>query len=198
VIVGLTGGIGSGKSEVAKLLAERGAVIVDTDAIARDLVEPHGPLLSELVREFGASIVGPEGRLDRRALARIAFADEGKRKRLNDILHPAILKQTLAEISRHASSAVVVVVVPLLFESGFDKNCQTVIAVVAPVELRRRRVLDRGGMDETDLAARIRAQLPDAEYERRAQIVVRNDGDQAKLGREVDAAWGRLKTSPTL
>lgn len=191
MIVGLTGGIGSGKSTVAKLFADRGAHIIDTDVIARDVVEPPSPLLDRIAAEFGKDVIGPEGRLDRSALARIVFKDAGKLRRLNDILHPAILKRTLADIAKHAPTAVTVVVVPLLFESGFEKNCDTVVAVVTPAEVRRQRAMERGFSSE-DFDARMRSQLADADYARKARIVIRNDGDLQALAREVDKAWSEI------
>jgi len=192
MIVGLTGAIGAGKSTVARLLAERGAIVVDTDAIARAVVEPPSPLLDSIARIFGPEMIGPGGRLDRARLARKVFADDEQRRRLNELFHPEILKRTLAEIGRHPSSAIVVVVVPLLFESDFERNCQVTVAVVASADARRRRVLERGGITEEDAAARMRTQLPDDEYARRAQIVIANEGDFQALEREVSAAWQKI------
>lgn len=192
MIVGLTGGIGSGKSTVARMFAGRGAAIVDTDAIGRQVVEPPTPLLGRIAAEFGGSVIGTDGRLDREELARIVFADDAKRRALNDILHPAILKRALTEIAAYPSSAVVVVVVPLLFEAGFERQCDVVVAVVTPASQRRERVIARGAPPE-DVDARMRSQLADAEYERRAQIVIRNDSDLAALEREVAAAWVTIK-----
>lgn len=189
MIIGLTGGIGSGKSMVAKLLAQRGAAIIDTDAIAREVVEPPSPLLQRIASEFGPHVIARDGTLDRSALAKIVFGDEAKRRRLNEITHPEILKRVLARIGEHPPSATVVVVVPLLFESGFERNCDKVIAVVAPAAERVQRVVARDGSTESDVRARMRAQLPDDEYERRADIVIRNDGEEAALRDEVDAAW---------
>jgi len=192
VIVGLTGGIGAGKSLVADLLARRGAAILDTDAIAREVVQPPSDVLDGIAREFGRGVIGADGALDRAALAKIVFADETRRRRLNELTHPEILKRVLSRIGAYPPSEVVVVVVPLLFESGFDRNCQAVIAVVAPEAMRIVRVMVRDGTTEADVRARMRAQLPPEEYERRHAIVVHNDGDQAALEREVDAVWRRL------
>lgn len=189
MIVGLTGGIGSGKSDVARMFQERGAIIIDTDAIAREVVEPPSPVLDRIRDEFGGAAVGPRGDLDRDAVAKIVFSDETKRRRLNELLHPEILKRVLNRIGQYPPSAVVIVVVPLLFESGFDSNCQSVIAVIASEELRLRRVIARDGIPEADVRARMRAQLPDSEYASRADVLVRNDGDEAALEREVDRAW---------
>jgi dephospho-CoA kinase len=196
MIVGLTGGIGAGKSLVADILARRGAVVIDTDQIAREAVEPPSPVLDRLREEFGPEIVGPDGRLDRDAVASIVFADESKRRRLNGIMHPEILKRVLARIGLHPPSAVVVVVVPLLFESGFERNCDKVVSVVAPRAQRLARVVKRDGLSEADVAARMGAQLPEDEYERRTALVIRNDGDEAALEREVDRIWTAIVPRP--
>jgi dephospho-CoA kinase len=192
MIVGLTGGIGSGKSAVARMFQEHGAVIVDTDAIAREVVVPPSPVLDAIRAEFGDAVIDASGALDRDAMAKIVFADEAKRLRLNELTHPEILKRVLARIGRYAPATMVVVVVPLLFESGFDRNCQKVVAVVAPQEVRLRRVMDRDGASEAAVRARMRAQLPDGDYERRADLVIRNTGAEADLRGEVDAAWDAL------
>lgn len=192
MIVGLTGGIGSGKSAVARMFQERGAVIVDTDAIAREVVTPPSPVLDSIRAEFGDGVIDATGGMDREAMARIAFADEAKRRRLNELTHPEILKRVLSRIGQYAPATMVVVVVPLLFESGFDRNCQKVVAVVAPEDVRLRRVMGRDGAAEADVRARMRAQLADGDYGRKADIIIRNAGGEADLRREVDAAWDAL------
>ena len=192
MIVGLTGGIGSGKSAVANLLAKRGATVVDTDVIAREVVEPPSPVLDKIVSEFGASVIGPSGALDREALAGIVFKDERRRQRLNEIMHPEILKRVLARIGGYPPSAVVVVVVPLLFESGFDRNCNAVIAVTAPESERVARVMRRDGMSEADVRARMRVQLAQPSYEDKATWIVRNDGDEGALEKTVEKLWPAL------
>jgi dephospho-CoA kinase len=195
MIVGLTGGIGSGKTAVAKMLSDRGAVIVDTDVIAREVVEPPSPALDRIREEFGQDVLTADGRLDRGSIAKIVFADEAKRRRLNEITHPEILKRVLATIGRYPPSTVVVVVAPLLFESGFERNCQKVVAVTAPEAIRLRRVMERDGSTLADVRRRMRAQLADDEYERRADLIVRNDAGAEALTREVDAAWRALTSA---
>jgi dephospho-CoA kinase len=192
MIVGLTGGIGAGKSAVARLLAERGATIIDTDAIAREVVEPPSRVLERIAQEFGASVIAASGALDREALARIVFADEHKRARLNEITHPEILKRVLARIGGYPPSAIVVVVVPLLFESGFDRNCSAIVAVTAPEAVRVARVMKRDGSSESDVRARMRVQFPESGYEGKATWIVRNDGDEAALEAAVDRLWPEL------
>jgi dephospho-CoA kinase len=195
LIVGLTGGIGSGKTTVAALFAQKGAVVIDTDIIARDVVAAPGPLLDAVRHAFGDAVIGPDGRLDRPALARLIFSDEAKRNKLNELMHPAILKRVLSAIGAAPPGAVVVVVVPLLFEARFEGNCDHVVAVVASPELRRQRIAERDGLTGTEIEARMRAQLPESEYEKRADILVRNDGNLTSLGREVDAAWKKINDS---
>ena len=192
MIVGLTGPIGAGKSTVAELLQRHGAIIIDTDQLARDVVAPPSAVLDALAREFGPGIVRADGTLDRAALAAIAFADPAKRAKLNALTHPAILKRVLALIAQQSPSAVVVVVVPLLFESRFQDNCNAVIAVVAPAALRRMRLQTRDGLSIADIDARMQAQLADEDYAREATLVIRNDADREELERQVDAAWRRL------
>lgn len=192
MIVGLTGGIGAGKSAVAGLLAERGATIVDTDVIAREVVEPPSPVLEKIADEFGPSVIAPDGALNREALAAIVFTDDERRRRLNEITHPEILKRVLARIGGYPPSATVVVVVPLLFESGFDRNCNAVIAVTAPESIRVARVMKRDRMSEADVRARMRVQLAESGYEGKATWIVRNDRDEAALEAEIEKLWPAL------
>lgn len=192
MIVGLTGGIGSGKTTVAALLAQKGAFVIDTDVIAREVVASPGPILDAVRQEFGTAVIGSDGLLDRPALARLIFNDEAKRAKLNALMHPAILKRVLSGISVAPSGSIVIVVVPLLFESGFELNCERVVAVVAPPEQRRERIAERDGLTGTEIEARMRAQLPESEYVRRADVVVRNDGNLTALGREVEKAWKKI------
>lgn len=173
-------------------MAGKGAYVIDTDAIARDIVTPGSPVLERIRAGFGPSVVDASGELDRAALARIIFADPDKRARLNGLTHPEILKHVLALVGAQAPGTVVVVVVPLLFESGFQKNCDLVVAVVAPRELRRQRIAARDGLDEAQIEARMQAQLPEEDYQRHAHLIVRNDGDLAQLGREVGRVWLRI------
>jgi dephospho-CoA kinase len=192
VIVGLTGGIGSGKTTVAALFAQKGAFIIDTDALAREVVRPPSPQLQAIRAEFGSEIIGADGQLERDALARIIFSDERKRAKLNELMHPEILKRVLGLIGSQPPSKVVVVVVPLLFESNFERNCDRVVAVVAPPDLRRQRIAERDGLTGSEIEARMRTQLPESEYERRADVIVRNDGNLTALGHEVDRAWEKI------
>lgn len=192
MIIGLTGGIGAGKSTVAALLEQKGAFVVDTDLIARDVVAPQSPALEAIRREFGDGVIRPDGTLDRAALGRIIFGDEAKRNKLNELTHPEILKRVLAIVGAQPADTIIVAVVPLLFESGFDRSCNQTVAVVASPEIRRARLQERDGTTGSEIEARMKAQLPDAEFERRAGVVIRNEGNLTALGREVDRAWDTL------
>ncbi|MBC5805342.1 MAG: dephospho-CoA kinase [Candidatus Eremiobacter antarcticus] len=193
MIVGLTGGIGSGKSTVAAMLAERGACVVDTDAVAREVVAPPSPVLESIRAAFGDGIMAADGTLDRAALARLVFSDEKKLAQLNRLTHPAILKRALATIAMLPKDALVIVVVPLLYESNFERNCHSVIAVTASEDTRRRRLHERDGLTDSDIQARMRAQLDASEYERRGAFILPNDGDREELRLAVDQVWKRLR-----
>jgi dephospho-CoA kinase len=197
MIIGLTGGIGSGKTTVAALFAQRGAFVIDTDVIAREIVQSDSPVLEAIRQEFGDEIILSDGSLDRPALARIIFGNEAKRTKLNQLTHPEILKRVLAIIGAQPSESIIVVVVPLLFESGFDRSCDRSVAVIASPELRRHRLQERDGLSVSEVEARMRTQLPDAEYEKRADIVVRNEDNLTALGREVDRAWQTITGAQT-
>ena len=143
-MIGLTGGIGSGKSTVASLLAARGAVVIDADVIARQVVEPGSPVLAQLAERFGPDIIGPEGRLDRPRLAEKAFVSDETRKELEAITHPAIGEEFLRQVAAAPEGAVVVHDVPLLVESKNPAQYRAVIVVEAPRELRLERLEARG------------------------------------------------------
>ena len=193
MIIGLTGGIGAGKSAVADFFSRKGATIIDTDQIARDVVAPPSPVLDALAAEFGSDILRADGTLDRTALAAAVFGDRDRESRLNEITHPAIRERTLAAMRALPASEMVVVVVPLLLQSGFDSYCDQVVSVVAPRAQRVERAMRRDGMSSGQVEKRMAAQLSDEEYEKRADIVVRNDGDMDALERAVDEAWSELE-----
>jgi dephospho-CoA kinase len=156
--VGLTGGIGAGKSTVAGRLAEHGAVVIDADKIAREVVEPGTEGLAELVAEFGRDILAPDGSLDRPSLAAKAFANDEARNKLNAIVHPKIGKRTAELVDKAAPEAVVVHDVPLLVENGLAPVYHLVIVVDAPEDVRLARLTGPRGMSEVDARNRIAAQ----------------------------------------
>ena len=197
--VGLTGGIGAGKSTVARMLAARGAVVVDADAVAREVVEPGTPGLAAVVVEFGPAILDAAGALDRAALARLVFADPEALARLEAILHPLIAARSTELVTAAAAGPVVPVVVhdvPLLVERGLSAagGYDLVVVVDAADELRLERLVQRG-MAEADARARMAAQAGREERRARADVVITNDGDPAELEAQVDALWVRL-TAP--
>ena len=191
--VALTGGIGSGKSTVAGFLAERGAVIVDADAIAREIVEPGQPALEEIVKSFGARVLRPDGRLDRGALAQIVFADPQALARLNAITHPRIATLSAQRLDAVPADAVVVYDMPLLAEQGPAalQGWDAIVVVDAPEDLRVSRLVARG-LSADDAQARVQAQ---ASREARLSIathVLDNSGSESGLRAQVDALWNGL------
>jgi dephospho-CoA kinase len=194
LLVGLTGGIGAGKSTVAELLAARGAVVVDADQVARAVVEPGQPALAKLVERFGDGILDTDGRLDRAALAKVAFSDEESHRDLEGITHPAINEEFTRRVAEAPSDAIVVLDVPLLAESeqARKRPYQTVIVVEAPREVRLARLAARG-VDRADAEARMNAQAGDAERRKMATYVVDNGGDRTALEHRIDELWSDLE-----
>jgi dephospho-CoA kinase len=191
VRVGLTGGVGSGKSTVAALLAEHGAVIIDADAIAREVVEPGTPGFAAAVAKFGESIVGPDGRLDRPALAAIVFNDEAKRAELNAIVHPLVGQRTGELMAATAPDDIVVYDVPLLVESNLAAGFDLVVVVEASTDTRLARLAARG-MTEKDARERMAAQASDDQRREVADAVIGNDGSLEELRDNVDDLWDLL------
>jgi dephospho-CoA kinase len=195
LLVGLTGGIGAGKSTVASLLAERGAVVIDADQVARDVVEPDQPAFAALVEEFGPDIVGADGSLDRTELAARAFATPEGKAALDAITHPAIHAEFGRRMVEAPPDAIVVLDVPLLVESktAAERGYEIVIVVEAPEEVRLDRLEGRG-LDRADATARMRAQASDEARRAVATHVLDNGGDHTALVAQVDALWSDLRT----
>jgi dephospho-CoA kinase len=195
LLVGLTGGIGAGKSEVSARLAALGAVIVDADRIAREVVEPGTDGLAAVVAEFGEGVLRPDGSLDRDALAAVVFGDESARRRLNAIVHPLVGARTMELIAAAGEAdphAVVVNDVPLLAEGGLRDRYQVVVVVDADPQTQLARLVGRRGMTEADARARIAAQATREQRLAIADHVIRNDGDLADLHRQVEQVWAAL------
>jgi dephospho-CoA kinase len=194
-LVGLTGGIGSGKSTVAGLLRTKGATVVDADEVARAVVEPGEPALAALVERFGAGILDPDGRLDRPALAAIAFADEDGRKALGEITWPAIGEEFERQIREAPADAIVICDVPLLVESkaAAARPYMAVIVVEAPLDLRLDR-LEIRGVPRDDAERRMAAQATDDERREVATHLIDNGGALDSLARQVDEVWADLVT----
>jgi dephospho-CoA kinase len=196
VRIAVTGGIGSGKSAVAARLAAHGAVVVDADRIAREVVEPGTPGLAAIVAEFGDGILTPEGSLDRPAMAAIVFADPERRAALEAIVHPLVGGRSAELLAEAPPDALVVYDVPLLAESaggslGRTSEFDAVVVVEAPLEARVARLVARG-LTEDDARARIAVQATDEARRAIADHVLRNDADLAHLDAEVDRLWDLL------
>ncbi len=195
-MVGLTGGIGSGKSAVARRLEAHGAVIIDADVLAREVVEPGTDGLAEVVAAFGDQVLDAGGALDRPALGRVVFADPGARARLEEIVHPRVRARTAEIIAAAPEDAVIVNDVPLLVEAGLASGYDVVIVVQTTESDRVARLAADRGMSEADARARIAAQASDDERRAVADIVIVNDGTLEELDAKVDAVW-RERLAPT-
>lgn len=186
--VGLTGGIGSGKSTVAALLARRGAVVVDADRIAREVVEPGTPGLAAVVEAFGDDVLAADGSLDRPALAAVVFADPEARARLDGIVHPLVRRRAAELLAGLPDDAVVVNDVPLLVETGQAGGYDLVVVVETDPGIRVARLVERG-LPEDDARARIAAQATDEQRRAVADVVVDNRGTPEELAAAVDRLW---------
>jgi dephospho-CoA kinase len=186
--IGLTGGIGSGKSTVAALLTERGAVLVDADRIARAVLEPGTPGLAAVAGEFGTGVLTADGALDRAALAAVVFADPRARARLDALVHPLVRAQAAEEMARAPEDAVVVQDVPLLVETGQAGSYDLVVVVETDLATRLRRLVERG-LPEDDARARIAAQATDEQRRAVADVVLDNSGSREELAAAVDRFW---------
>ena len=199
IVVGLTGGIGAGKSTVSSMLAERGAAIVDADQIARDLQAPGSLVLTSMAERFGAQIINSDdGSLDRAAVAQIVFSDEQALKDLNGIVHPAMQDEIQRQIDEHRDTdRIVVLDFPLLGENP-RKGLSATIVVDIPVEVAVQRLVDQRGMDEDDARARITSQISREERLATATHVLDNGGDMAMVSGQVDDLWTELSELPPL
>lgn len=194
ILVGLTGGIGSGKSTVSALLAARGAVIIDADAITRELQEPGQPVLAAIVDRFGDGVLLPDGRLDRAALAAIVFADPNALRALNGMVHPAVGAEIARRIEAERSTDHVVVLdIPLLAENPRDGLAATIV-VDTPVDVAVSRLVRQRDMTVDDARARIARQATRDERLATADRVLDNGGTPADLARQVDELWAWLRT----
>ena len=174
--VGLTGGIGSGKSEVASLFQQLGVPVIDADIIAHEIVQPGMAALAEITDAFGEDILNSEGKLNRARLAEIVFNDPAQKKRLESIIHPRVREQIRAHKNRYQAHAYIVVVIPLLLESGQHDLVDRILVVHAPEAVRIKRVQTRDGRSEAQIRAIIREQADDAARQAAADDVLTNDG----------------------
>jgi dephospho-CoA kinase len=198
ILVGLTGGIGSGKSTVSGLLQARGAVIIDADAIVREVQQPGSPVLAELAQKFGSDVLAQDGSLDRQAVANIVFTDPDALKSLNAIVHPAVGREMNQRmIAQRASNNVVILDIPLLTENPRE-GLQGRIVVDIPVELQVQRLTSFRGFDEADARARISRQATRQERLDKADFVVDNSGGLEDLIPQIDLLWAWLTSLPQL
>jgi dephospho-CoA kinase len=195
VRVGLTGGIGAGKSAVSAILSDLGAFIVDTDVIAREVVAPNSDGLREIARVWPQAVRG--GALDRGALADVVFADPTARERLNGLLHPHIRRIAFEREGRAKPGQLVVHVVPLLFETGYDRLVDKSVLVVAPLEQRIARIVARDKLDEARVRARMAAQIEPDRARGVADFVIENDGNLNHLRERTAAVYAALEGTPT-
>ena len=194
--VGLTGGIGAGKSTVSRMLADRGAVVIDGDQIARDLVVPGEPALAAIVDRFGPDVLLPDGQLDRAGLAAIVFPDPQALAALDAIMHPRIAQRAadMIEAAERAGTSIVVYDMPLLVENGSADDFDLVVVVHAPIEVRLARLAVRG-VPVADARERMSRQASDAERAEVASILIDNGGDEEQLIAQVDRAWYLLQAA---
>jgi dephospho-CoA kinase len=195
LLVGLTGSIATGKSTVSRMFAHLGARVIDADLLAREVVLPGQPAYRKIVEQFGPAVVQEDGSLDRKALGAVVFADPAKRKRLEEITHPAIgarQQRLLSALDEEVFEGVVIWDAALLFESGGAAKMDRVVVVFAEPEIERRRLMERDGLSETDARARIASQMPIAEKAKLAHHVIDNSGTREETERQVRAVYGAL------
>jgi len=192
LLVGLTGGIGSGKSTVARFLGGRGAVILDADVFAREAVRAGSDAFAAVVARFGDDVVGPDSQLDRAKLASIVFADRAALADLEAIVHPEVRRVIADRLQAELDTDHVVVLVnPLLIEMGAHRDCDVVVVISTEPETQVRRSVERG-MEEADVRARLAAQLPIEERARGADVLLDNEGSLGDLETEVEVLWRSL------
>jgi len=193
--IGLTGNIASGKSEIARMLADRGATVIDADVLAREAVRPETQALKDIVKRWGKDILKKDGSLDRAALRQIVFADQSELDALNRIVHPGVTRLRDREIARarERGDQIVVCVIPLLFERNIVEEFDAIVLVDAPRPFRLERMVASRGLEATDAMNMIASQMP-AELKRaRADYVIENNGSLQDLQRDVDALWSSLQ-----
>ena len=192
--VALTGGIASGKTTVANLLAEHGALLIDSDQLAREVVEPGTPGLAQVVTRFGEQVLTQTGRLDRQALGEIVFADAAARADLNAIIHPLVRRRRAELIAQAAAGQIVVSVIPLLVETGLVDQFDAVVVVDVPSQTQVARLVRRNDISPEQAQARLDAQASRAERLAAADWVVTNSGSRAELEAQVERLWSQMRS----
>jgi dephospho-CoA kinase len=199
LLIGLTGNIASGKTEVARILADLGATVIDADELAREVVRPGTAALAAIVSRWGEGMLHPDGTLNRAALRAIVFSSEADRLELNRIVHPEVkrLRDQLVEEARARGDVALVAAIPLLFEVGLEREYDRVILVDAPEDVRLSRLVRRRAISEAEARRMMAAQMPAASKRPRADIVIDNDADLKALRRSVERAWNELTETAT-
>ena len=195
LLVGLTGGIGTGKSTVSRMFRDLGSLIIDADLLAREVVEPGEPAYEKIVAEFGKRILEPDGRIDRRKLGALVFGDEAKRKRLEALTHPEIRSRyagILKELTVQRFDGIVIFDAALLVEAGGARNMDRLVVVSADEAAQRKRLMVRDDISEEEAAQRIRSQMPLAEKIKQAHYVIDNLGSHEATERQVKEVHERL------
>jgi dephospho-CoA kinase len=194
ILVGLTGGIGSGKTTVARMLAARGAVVVDADELARSALDPGTKAFKHVCDLFGDEVLTEDGRIDRAALASVVFGDEEKRRALESITHPEVFRLLAETVERYRDTdSVVVFDAPLIIETGFHEAVDVLVVVTAPVEQAIERVGRDRGMSQAEASVRMAAQTDPKERESAADVVIENDADLESLEKKVEELWNDLR-----
>lgn len=191
-LIGLTGGIGSGKSTIARRLKDLGATIIDADQVARKVVEPGQPALAELIATFGSEILNADGTLNRGALGEKVFVDKSALEKLNSIVHPAVKKETDLLFSQAGSNEIVIYDVPLLVETDNSYTFEHIIVASAPENIRVERLMEHRGMTESEALSRIQSQAPEEERLKIADTVIDTSASLDHTYAQVDAFWQRL------
>ena len=195
-VIGLTGGIATGKSTVSAILENAGALIIDADRIAREAVKKGQPAYREIVEHFGETVLLPDGEINRSVLGDIIFNAPGKKQLLNKIVHPYVRKEThrqLQQIGRTEPNAIVILDIPLLIEAEMDKDLSEVIVVFVPEHIQIERLMQRDGISEADALARVRSQMPIEEKKDKATIIVDNSGSKENTRKQTLKIFHRLK-----
>lgn len=193
MILGLTGSLGSGKSTVSSHLRDLGAQVICADEIAREVVAKGSPALLDITREFGPEMVGPDGTLDRRAMARLVFADADARRKLEQIIHPRVRERELQLLATFRDSPLIVLDIPLLYETGAEDICDQVVVVAIDEQARRERLMRDRSMGPEEIAARLAAQMPQEQKVARADHVINNSGTLDETRQQVARLIQTLK-----
>jgi dephospho-CoA kinase len=196
MILGLTGSIGSGKTFVTRCFEELGAAVIRADELAREVVAPGTPAYAEIVNSFGPAVVTADGTLDRAEIARRVFANPHQRRELERIVHPRVRQREEELLQQLRHEPLVVLEIPLLYETGAEALCDAVLVVVVEPEVRRQRLQRDRGMSSQDIAARLAAQMPEDEKARRAHYVIDNSGPRERTRDKVRELHARLLAPP--